>query len=931
MQQDSPFADLIPGARPQPLTPIIPRTPAPHSEQTPDEAEIDRLRRRNLELENERNTRRAQDPAGDVGVEQRRSAGFYLRARDSDARFNSLGVQPRNPTAQYVADVAPQYIVNANTSTERQQAEALQRDFVAATLRYESGAAIPDAELEQQRRTFFPQPGDSPETIRLKARLRANAIESLRIGGGQAVNAVPAAPADDQPDPAARVGTAAASIGSDYAIDPRNAPGGSTLTFRDEPTPPGDVRTAGALAEEAQNMFDRGATREQLDAFASQRGLSPFGRELDAAIRFRDRGGRGARIIPNRPEVTRSPETERPGGPQAFGVSPAQLDALGRGAADILTAGGADEIAAAGDTIFNGDTYGENLWLQRGIDAYDERRHPFARMAGQAAGAMALPTGVGRAFETSAAAGARRMALEGGVYGTAYGFGSGEGDLGDRLSSAGVSGAFGALTGYGLGRGAGGIASRYRGAGEVPDRANQLRTARSAAELDIYMPRSVLGGEQAQRWATSVEKTPFGAAPMAAGTERMINTSQAARDRIAREAGQIVEPEAVGEMAQRGGEAVRKSASARGERLYGTAERLSGDARVPLPGATAELDRQIAELSDTPGVAPDMLAPFQGVRSRLEGEWTPAGIRRMRTQLERQFGSAGMQPGDASRRARLITEAAEEDMITGLTARGNHDAAQAWRAAADDWRQSRETLSSVVEPILGRNNDRTAEEVSRALMANAKGNGTRLGSFLREIPAEEAGSIRASIINQLGRSPPGQQNAAGEAFSLDTFLTHWNQIKGARHQIFPRETVTALNHLAEVADRARFAGRGRNMSNTGTPMMASKTVGPALYGAPISLGMGSPKLAAAAMLTSALAAVSQRMAGKLLASNSFAQRLAHTIENPSRARSIWSGPWVQKLARSEPAIAADLTGFQQAVLRQIGNDTSRAAAGEQEE
>jgi hypothetical protein len=68
----------------------------------------------------------------------------------------------------------------------RQQAEAAQRDFIASTLRYESGAAISNSEFENQRKIYFPQPGDSAETVALKAKLRENAIEGLRLSAGPA-------------------------------------------------------------------------------------------------------------------------------------------------------------------------------------------------------------------------------------------------------------------------------------------------------------------------------------------------------------------------------------------------------------------------------------------------------------------------------------------------------------------------------------------------------------------------------------------------------------------------------------------------------------------------------------------------------------------------------------------------------------------------
>jgi hypothetical protein len=67
-------------------------------------------------------------------------------------------------------------------SPEYQKFDQAQRDFINATLRRESGAVISDAEFDNARKQYFPQPGDQAETI---AQKRANRIEAIKgIGAG---------------------------------------------------------------------------------------------------------------------------------------------------------------------------------------------------------------------------------------------------------------------------------------------------------------------------------------------------------------------------------------------------------------------------------------------------------------------------------------------------------------------------------------------------------------------------------------------------------------------------------------------------------------------------------------------------------------------------------------------------------------------------
>ena len=64
-------------------------------------------------------------------------------------------------------------------SPEQQQVEQAQRDFINATLRRESGAAISAGEFANANQQYFPQPGDSPQVIAQKRQNRARATASM--------------------------------------------------------------------------------------------------------------------------------------------------------------------------------------------------------------------------------------------------------------------------------------------------------------------------------------------------------------------------------------------------------------------------------------------------------------------------------------------------------------------------------------------------------------------------------------------------------------------------------------------------------------------------------------------------------------------------------------------------------------------------------
>lgn len=61
---------------------------------------------------------------------------------------------------------------NLTQNSQQQQVEQSQRDYINATLRRESGAAIAESEFDNARKQYFPQVGDRPEVIEQKRRNR---------------------------------------------------------------------------------------------------------------------------------------------------------------------------------------------------------------------------------------------------------------------------------------------------------------------------------------------------------------------------------------------------------------------------------------------------------------------------------------------------------------------------------------------------------------------------------------------------------------------------------------------------------------------------------------------------------------------------------------------------------------------------------------
>lgn len=141
--------------------------------------------------------------------------------------------------------------------------------------------------------------------------------------------------------------------------------------------------------------------------------------------------------------------------PENRGSLAREIDSAVRGAADIMSFGLADELAAAGGaaTGIGGDfgDYDRNLRVQRIIQSQRDIADPKASMAGRIAGGVTQGVGMAKSglsllgrLPATAGLGARvgAGAAEGAAYGGLYGLGSGEGAA-DRLAG----GAGGAVAG----------------------------------------------------------------------------------------------------------------------------------------------------------------------------------------------------------------------------------------------------------------------------------------------------------------------------------------------------------------------------------------------------------------------------------------------------------------------------------------------------
>lgn len=960
--QDNPFADLVP-AQPQ-----AQRRPLPAPPRVADPAEQERLRlaqeanaraeadqrrqeratavqegRFQAEME-DRQRRLDVGPAATAAEGERKAGGFYARALNAERSFSSIDfnpaapgrqlVQPRGLIGQAVQDVAPNFLnslpAGIGNSSERQLADQAEREFIAAILRYDSGAAIPPEEFVTQGRIYFPRPGDSPAVLEQKARARQVAIAGLRSAAGTMARLAEEdfARLNAQEDAAP-----SSNPGSGYDV-------GLAATVSDDPgagerLPPGQESVyLGFLAS-----LDRNAPVEQneraIQAWWEQNAPNlAITNARQVAETIRD-GGRLGGVNYGNEDARRIAELEaraqaeglRAPGSGGFGQT---VDAFVRGAADLPTLGFADEIAAAGDTLFRGGTMADNLDYQRFIDRRDSENNPYARIGGQIAGGLVLP------FRATSVAGGAR---EGAAFGGAYGFGSGEGGITDRLSS----GAIGAGVGAAGGAAVNALMPRVQ---RVAERAfspvNALlnaNRARSAAEvnMDVVEAGARQGIPIRQPDARPGVRADFAAVEASRTGNPIVRQAleadaAAVEGRVASLAtGTPRDNLQLGEAVQGAISRQRTNAKASIRRLYDIARTQGGNDPVPATRTLQAIEEQIAALrANAPSGSSAEVRVLEGIADDLrQTGLTVDVLQAQRKNLRDRISGAGMDMNADQAMFASVLDGAGDELAASLAQR-NARGATALTQANKAHKEQRLFRDQVARLFVGTRNAPADPEMAatRLLsMVTGRGSDNRLSRIWRELEPEEQQDIASTVAQNLGMARNGE-------FSLATLSTNVNRLlrenpNGLR-TLFGADGVRALRDLQIIA-RAKADTAGE-LNNSRTAVVSARQELQTMVAGGLGAGLaGIPGMIAGfAARGIGERAVNGRQA-RLLLSPDFTRWMRQIPDSRNPRVIDRHFARLNTIAARSPVMAADVRALQEYLRSAFQQSPMRAAAESEQE
>lgn len=194
-------------------------------------AEENRATARKLEEEKrakatklEEEQRKEANPFASITEGERKAATLLQRLQFSQQQLKD--VLQKNPDA-----TKPEYLptfvegfsetgANLIRSAPRQQIETAQMDLLDAALTLGTGASYTKEQLKGYRESYFPQIGDSPNTIKDKEARLSNIVEAAKIAAGRAAKLVPEVKAGNKPPTGAPPDAKQAPDGKWYSPDP---------------------------------------------------------------------------------------------------------------------------------------------------------------------------------------------------------------------------------------------------------------------------------------------------------------------------------------------------------------------------------------------------------------------------------------------------------------------------------------------------------------------------------------------------------------------------------------------------------------------------------------------------------------------------------------------------------------------------------------
>jgi hypothetical protein len=259
-----------------------------------------------------------------------------------------------------------------------------------------------------------------------------------------------------------------------------------------------------------------------------------------------------------------------------------------------------------------------------------------------------------------------------------------------------------------------------------------------------------------------------------------------------------------------------------------------------LPGYGAGRDVAI------PGGSPTNQLPYEAVK-------------KLRTLVGDEISNHSLVSDVPKSKWKALYASLSQDMDAAARATGNPAAARAMQRANQFSRGGYDRIGGILDKVSKQDIPEKIFE-SSVNPADMKAGASKIGAIMKSLNPAERDVVKSAFIRRMGVARAGVQNAEGDVFSPQTFLTNWaNMSPQAKDVMFASadgELRRGLNAVAKTAERIKEGAQVfANPSGSGPAIAATGLIsGAATAAATGNFGVATSMLgsAAAANLTSRL-------------------------------------------------------------------------------
>ncbi len=333
------------------------------------------------------------------------------------------------------------------------------------------------------------------------------------------------------------------------------------------------------------------------------------------------------------------------------------------------------------------------------------------------------------------------------------------------------------------------------------------------------------GGRGAQAIEGALSKSPGGAGVMANHENKLLASIdgfiERAQQKVGGRAGGTTE---LGDNIRYALNSFIKQFSKEGGEKYDKFwQLLPKNTRIELKETKGMLDSALNRYADDPAFQSLLdnpkLAFIQKAIEASGGKINVSTARALRTDIGSALSGEGVLASDAVH--------ADFKQLYGALSRDINDGAASLSPAARSalaeantfWSEGRNRIEEYLEPLA---KEADGDKVFKKLFGDSTSGGmkelgpVRAKEILDALPAKVRGEVVSEVIHRMGHSSAGKQGAAGDDFSMATYLTNWNKMNPKTKAILFSDPAVRkdMDELANFAEKYKGRSALANTSNT---------------------------------------------------------------------------------------------------------------------